>query len=92
VDHLLAGCVFSHEFWFRLLRCLGWRQLTPESDDKIIAWWLDSRKRVAKPRRKAFDSLVLLGMWSLWLERNARTFAGGSDTVDKVTLKAGQQR
>jgi hypothetical protein len=42
-------------------------------DAVIIAWWLDSRKRVAKPGCKAFDSLVLLGSWSLWLEWNVFT-------------------
>ncbi|KAF8650784.1 hypothetical protein HU200_063688 [Digitaria exilis] len=33
-----------------------------------------SRKQLQKESRKAFDSMVELVTWSIWLERNARTF------------------
>ncbi|OEL23010.1 hypothetical protein BAE44_0015970, partial [Dichanthelium oligosanthes] len=44
----------------------------------LTDWWLRSRKMVAKPRRKAFDSLCLLVSRHLWLERNSRVFRGVS--------------
>jgi hypothetical protein len=69
---MLAGCVFSREFWFRFLCHFSWQQFAPDSDALIVDWWLTTRKHIAKPRRKAFDSTMLLGAWSLWLERNAR--------------------
>ncbi|KAF8694470.1 hypothetical protein HU200_038214 [Digitaria exilis] len=35
---------------------------------------MTSRKQIKKESRKAFDSMVVLVTWSIWLERNARTF------------------
>jgi hypothetical protein len=55
------------------LKC-GWQQLTPNADDKLRDWWLQSRKVVPKARRKAFDSLSFMVSRSLWLERNVRVF------------------
>jgi hypothetical protein len=40
----------------------------------MVDWWLRTHKVVAKARRKAFDSLVCLVAWSLWLERNCMFF------------------
>jgi hypothetical protein len=41
--------------------------------DNFVEWWLHSRKRVIKPRRKAFDSMIVLTAWSIWLQRNAES-------------------
>jgi hypothetical protein len=40
----------------------------------VVDWWLPSRKRLPKDRRKRFDTMFLLDAWLLWLERNARVF------------------
>jgi hypothetical protein len=40
----------------------------------VVDWWLLSRKRLPKDRRKRFDTMFLLDAWLLWLERNARIF------------------
>jgi hypothetical protein len=40
----------------------------------MVAWWLASRKRVQKERRKTFDSVFALVSWCLWLQRNSRVF------------------
>jgi len=42
----------------------------------VLPWWLRSRKRFDKHVRKGFDSLFFLVGWTLWKERNARTFNG----------------
>jgi hypothetical protein len=90
VDHLLAGCVFNCEFRFKFFWRFGWQQLTSGSDSLIVDWWLQLRKMVAKSGRKAFDSAVLLGAWSLWLERNVRTFSSWYDSVVRAVMKAGE--
>jgi hypothetical protein len=74
LDHLLAQCVVARETWFKVLRPLGWQQLTPSPNVDMVEWWLRSRKVVAKAHWKAFDSLVFLVVWSLWLECNSRVF------------------
>ncbi|GJN32057.1 hypothetical protein PR202_gb20530 [Eleusine coracana subsp. coracana] len=67
-------CVVSREVWFKVLRRMGWQQLAPSPHDSMVDWWIEARKRVAKACRRAFDSLVVLVVWSLWVERNARVF------------------
>ncbi|TVU51343.1 hypothetical protein EJB05_02762, partial [Eragrostis curvula] len=74
IDHLLLGCVYSRECWFKLLRHSGTQSLTPTSTDELAEWWLRSRKKMEKGRRKGFDSLVVLVVWQLWKERNRRVF------------------
>jgi hypothetical protein len=85
VDHLVVRCVLAREAYFQ--RC-GWQLLSPSPQDSFDDWWLHSRKSVSKPRRPAFDSLVLCVVLSLWLHRNACVFrqaiASLSAIVDSV--------
>jgi hypothetical protein len=83
-DHLLLACVFSREFWFKMLRSVGWQQLAPQSEDKFLDWWLSSRKRLPKDRRKGFDTLFSLIIWSIWLKQNAHVFHGESKQVQRL--------
>jgi hypothetical protein len=69
---LLLSCVYSREVWFKCLRRCRWQHLAPSVEDCLIPWWLHARKSVAKARRKAFDTLVILIAWNLWLEHNDR--------------------
>lgn len=66
VDHLLLGCVFSQECWFKLLRFSGSQGLTPTQEEKLIDWWLQSRKRIARALKKGFDSMVVLTARTIW--------------------------
>ena len=45
------------------------------------------RRRVPKPQRKGFDSLVLLTVWMLWKERNSRVFQRSAESVTSVCRK-----
>jgi hypothetical protein len=47
----------------------------------MVDWWLPSRKRVHKHRRKGFDTLFAL---VIWLERNARVFNRKSLRADQL--------
>jgi hypothetical protein len=46
----------------------------PLREERFTDWWLRVRKAVSKPRCKAFDSLIILVAWSLWLQRYDRMF------------------
>jgi hypothetical protein len=48
----------------------GLQHLTPQEETLFFEWWSAIRKQVHKLRRKGFDSLALLVIWSLWKERN----------------------
>ncbi|KAF7014167.1 hypothetical protein CFC21_028187 [Triticum aestivum] len=52
--------------------------------DALQEWWPDARRRLSKLARKGFDSIVLLIVWSLWIERNARTFDNSLGTAAHV--------
>ena len=75
IDHLLVSCSYSREVWFSLLRRGGLQLLVPCSNaTSFVTWWSTSRKRLPRDKRKAFDTFVLLVIWTIWKERNARVF------------------
>jgi hypothetical protein len=81
IDHLVMGCSYSREVRFKTFRRCSWQQLTPASGDGFINWWLRSRKKVGKPRRKASDTLIILVVWCIWLQRNTRVFRNGTESA-----------
>lgn len=52
------------------------QEVVTVQEEMVMAWWLRTRKGVIKQVRKGFDSLFFLIRWSIWKERNARTFNG----------------
>jgi hypothetical protein len=52
----------------------------PNTVGMLVDWWLRVRKTVGKVRRPAFDSMVILIVWYLWLQRNIRVFDGACKT------------
>jgi hypothetical protein len=72
IDHLLVGCrVFAGGL---VLHAAYLGETALGANDRLVDWWLWSRKRITKEERKGFDSFVLLIAWSLWKERNARVY------------------
>jgi hypothetical protein len=74
VDHLLVGCAYARELWYRLLRPGGWDPLVPAPGSSLAAWWMDSRSLLPANLRRSFDSVLLLVSWVLWKEHNAQVF------------------
>jgi hypothetical protein len=56
-------------------------------EEKVLEWWLRSKKLVDKQVQKGFDSLFFLVGWTLWKERNAGTFNGVSRASACLVLK-----
>jgi hypothetical protein len=84
IDHLLVSCVFSREVWFKTLSCFGWQLATPPQNAIFTRWWLHWCRRIARPRRRAFDSVVAMTTRLLWLQHNEKVFRGLSSTPDFV--------
>ncbi|KAF8722498.1 hypothetical protein HU200_022325 [Digitaria exilis] len=85
INHLLITCSFSREVWLMALSAIGCQHLTPSATPSSIAdWWTTSRKQMDKAARKTFDALVVLICWSVWLERNARTFDNRTKTSQQL--------
>lgn len=84
MDHLLIGCNYSKEVWSIFLSKLHLQDVVTVQEEMVMAWWLRTRKGVIKQVHKGFDSLFFLIGWSIWKERNARTFNGA--TTDPARL------
>ena len=85
ISHLLVGCSFSRQVWYRVLLRGRWHSVSPQHPSTIFTdWWLAGRKRFGKAERKCFDTLVILIFWTIWKERNRRTFDHVSRSVNDV--------
>ncbi|KAG2538450.1 hypothetical protein PVAP13_9NG381214 [Panicum virgatum] len=92
IAHLLVGCSFSREVWYRVLLRLRWYVLTPDHRYFDLAdWWNASRKKLQKAERKCFDSLVILISWLLWNERNRCIFDKLQPVVSPLASSSGRQ-
>ncbi|KAM0834874.1 hypothetical protein ACQ4PT_063312 [Festuca glaucescens] len=74
IDHLLVQCPFLRAIWFNLFRPRGFLQLLPATTDRLSDWWPPSTAAVAAASRRSFNSLCLLILRAIWMERNARVF------------------
>jgi hypothetical protein len=70
------GCCFTREVWWHLLHRSGLQQLCPTAEDRMVHWWVSSRKKLQKDSCRGFDSMVVLVWWLVWRERNNRVFNG----------------
>ena len=77
-------CVFARQFWFSVLQPLNLAHVMPSrSISSFAEWWRRSWKKIPKQLRKGFNSLCILGAWTLWKHRNARVFDGGLQVCSK---------
>ena len=90
-DHFLVACVFAREVWQRLLSAIGLDHLLPSGVSRLVGWWQDSRALLPQHLRRGFDSLVVLVSWTLWKERNARTFDNTSCTPTQTVAKVKEE-
>jgi len=66
-----------------------YQQLRPtlwEPSDNVADWWLMMGTRAGVPR-SGLRSLILLVVWELWKERNARTFERREQSATTLLLE-----
>ncbi|XP_071681411.1 uncharacterized protein [Lolium perenne] len=86
LDHLSLHYVYAHGVWSGLEARLGLPDIVPMGVEGIKDWWLQAALRFPPAGRKKANSLIMLTLRMLWLERNARVFDGKTAPVD-VTLR-----
>ncbi|WVZ83279.1 hypothetical protein U9M48_030445, partial [Paspalum notatum var. saurae] len=69
VQHILTSCVFARQFWHHLLAALGMSSFAPSN-------W-----KSGETKKKGFNSLLILGAWTLWNHRNKCVFEGRSPSI-----------
>jgi len=83
-EHILTSCVFARQFWFYVLQSLALAYLMPNRNIISFAeWWRRFWKKVPKQYRKGFNSLCILGTWTLWKHRNTCVFDGATQICSK---------
>jgi len=85
IQHILTTCVFTSDFWFRVLSSFGWQLCVPSRHEFSFSdWWRKSAKKIQKDKWKGFNALVVLGAWIIWKHRNACVFEGGRPSLDNL--------
>jgi hypothetical protein len=84
-QHVLVGCAFAIEFWFRVFSPLGLSASVPNPSDQIFAeWWRKSCRRTPEEKKKGFNSVVILVAWIIWKHRNACVFQGAQPSMVNI--------
>jgi hypothetical protein len=92
-DHLFVHCRFTTRIWENLKEWFGLQGFYPRlwAGLSIREWW-SSMAEGSSPHRKGLASLVLLTVWEIWKERNARVFRHKASPsfviVDKIKCEA----
>ncbi|RCV33669.1 hypothetical protein SETIT_7G101000v2 [Setaria italica] len=56
-----------------------------------LGWWQQAGSTLDKGTKRGFNSLVMLGAWILWKERNDIVFNGASPRMERVLLLAQEE-
>jgi hypothetical protein len=91
IDHLLVRCVFARQFWYYLLRRVGLVALAPyPTEPSFMEWWWQMSNSISNATVKGFNSLVILGAWTLWRHRNYCLFDGVLPSISAALIMAGE--
>jgi hypothetical protein len=74
--HLLYACRFSRRVWILVVEWVGCRHLDPNEwplSESVLQWW-NNLTEALDINRHGTRSPLLLVIWEIWLERNARVF------------------
>jgi hypothetical protein len=87
IQHILVGCVFSKEVWFRVLSMAGLQRCTLTSGaQNFQEWWQAAERMVPKQMRDGLNLLISLMLWHLWKHCNACVFDRISPSVPRIIL------
>jgi hypothetical protein len=74
LDHLSLRCPYAYSVWAGVFLRLDIRVPLPTPQATLPAWWPASAAAMTRQDARAFNSLVMLVLRTIWLERNARVF------------------
>jgi hypothetical protein len=92
--HLVSACRYTRRVWRLIADWVGLRDFKPAEwphNESTLHWWKNIAFILDIPR-KAAHSIMLLTVWMIWKERNARAFhhaeASALSTVAKIKSEA----
>jgi hypothetical protein len=81
VDHLLLHCAFARVLWNFVFKAFGIQWVLPQRVVDLLFEW---RNWFGKHQSSVWNLVPLCLMWSVWRERNARTFEDMSRSADQL--------
>ncbi|CAM0951820.1 unnamed protein product [Alopecurus aequalis] len=90
MDHLTVRCTFASQFWAGLFLKADMHLPVPVAvqELRLKDWWPDAVQNLPVSERKTANSIILLGIRAIWLERNARVFDNKACHLDRVVASA----
>jgi len=77
--------VFTRQFWFIILQSFGLQAVAPQMNDQFfVEWWNGASSRLSGQVKKGFNSIIILGAWSVWKHCNHYIFDGGAPALPWV--------
>jgi hypothetical protein len=76
LDHLSLQCPFATDVWTAVCHHLQLGVIPPSPESTLSQWWPDAVQALSRRDSRTANSLIMLTLRSLWLERNARVFDG----------------
>jgi len=67
-----------------VLQTYSLQTLAPLNDLSFFDWWMAASTRVDGLVKKGFDSILILGAWTIWKHRNRCVFDGITPDVSCV--------
>ncbi|CAN6359861.1 unnamed protein product [Urochloa humidicola] len=71
--HLFVSCSYTRQVWHAVSQVTS-TALPAALPQQLLDWWLLLRAGHHNLKQKGLDSMVMLISWSVWKERNSRTF------------------
>jgi hypothetical protein len=81
VDHLLLHCGVAREVWNFIIRSFGVSWVLPERVMDLLFGW---RNWWGKTSSGVWNLVLHYLMWTIWRERNSRTFEDVENHVRKI--------
>ena len=81
VDHLLLFCPITHSLWMSMLRLFGIDWVMPGSVVELLFSWYHW---IGKHSSDIWDLVLGCLMWTIWSERNRRSFDDEEKTVAQL--------
>jgi hypothetical protein len=93
IDHLLLSCVFTRQFWFSFLQRVNLQELAPQLENiSFMEWWRKIDEESQGSVQKGLNSLIILGVWTLWKHRNRCVFDGIAPSLAAAISQAEEEK
>jgi hypothetical protein len=79
--------------WFMLLGQVNLQSFTTQvGEENVMQWWKSCSDQLQQIARKGLNSLIILGLWTIWNHRNRCVFDGLSPNLETAIRRAEEER